>query len=321
MKRRRFVLFLAVSFGALIICPWIGERNISPFELLYGGSFLEAQIFWQIRIPRAMMAWSAGAALGICGMVFQAMFRNPMAEPSLLGISSGAALGAAATIRFAPAAAGFTLTTSAFFGAMLSTLIISTFARFVRGTKDATLLLAGVAISALFSSLIMVFQFTGGATESYRLLSWAMGGINAIGISEGLQVMPSLLIAGALAMYYSTELDLMALGDDMAASRGVELERTKRVLFIGLSMSIAVAVANTGPIAFLGLIAPHVARGAVGPRHFRLTVFTAIIGGSALLICDTVARTLWAPADIPVGIVVSFLGVPFFLWLLFINRT
>ena len=203
---------------------------------------------------------------------------------------------------------------------MTSILIISSFARFVRGAKDATLLLAGVAISALFSSLIMVFQFTGGATETYRLISWTMGGINAVGMGEGLQAIPSLLIAAALAMYYSTELDLMALGDEIASSKGVELERTKWVLFIGMSVSIAIVVSNCGPIAFLGLIAPHVARGAVGPRHFGLTVLTALIGGAALLICDTVARTIWAPADLPVGIIVSFLGVPFFLWLLFAPR-
>jgi len=285
---------------------------------------MEAQIFWQLRLPRVLMAWSAGAALGICGMVFQAMFRNPMAEPSLLGISSGAALGAAAAIRFGPAggaATALTLTTSAFLGAMASTLIISTFSRFARGAKDATLLLAGIAISSLFSSLIMVFQFTGGATETYRLLSWTMGGINSVGMWEGLQAVPSLFIAATLAMYFSTELDLMALGDEIASSRGVELEKTRWVLFIGMSMCIAIVVSNTGPIAFLGLIAPHVARGAVGARHFGLTILTALIGGSALLICDTVARTFWAPADLPVGIIVSFLGVPFFLWLIFAHRT
>jgi len=323
MKKQRIVLFLAVSFAALFISPWIGVRNISPFDLFGEGCLLEATIFWQLRVPRALLAWSAGAALGICGMVFQALFRNPMAEPSLLGISSGAALGAAVAIRFGPAGAAattLTLTTSAFLGAMASTLIISTFGRFVRGAKDATLLLAGVAISALFSSMIMMFHFTGDATETYRLISWTMGGIHAVGMREGLQAIPALLVAGALAMYYSTELDLMALGDEIASSKGVELERTKWVLFIGMSVSIAIVVSNCGPIAFLGLIAPHVARGATGPRHFGLTVLTALIGGAALLISDTAARTLWAPADLPVGIIVSFLGVPFFLWLLFAPR-
>ena len=320
MKRGRIVLFLAVSFAALFICPWIGVRNISPFDLMGNGSGLEARIFWQLRAPRVLMAWCAGATFGICGMVFQAMFRNPLAEPSLLGVSSGAALGAAVAIRLGFAespSASVTLPISAFLGAMASIAIISAFAQLVRSAKDATLLLAGVAVSALFTSLIMVFQYTGGASETYKLLSWTMGGINVVGIREGLQAIPSLVISLALAMRYSTELDLLTFGDEIASSRGVELERTKWVMFVGTSMSIAIVVANCGPVAFLGLIAPHVARSATGSRHFGLSILTAAVGGAALLVCDTAARTLWAPADLPVGIIVSFLGAPFFLWLLF----
>jgi iron complex transport system permease protein len=203
---------------------------------------------------------------------------------------------------------------------MASIAVISTFAQFSRNARDATLLLAGVAISALFSSLIMVLQYTGGASETYKLLSWTMGGINAIGMKEGLRAIPSLFIAVSLALYYSTELDLMTFGDEIAASKGVELERTKWIMFVGMSLSIAIVVANCGPIAFLGLIAPHAARSATGPRHLGLTGLTAFVGGTALLLCDTVARTLWAPADLPVGIIISFLGAPFFLWLLFSPR-
>ncbi|MDR1378224.1 MAG: iron ABC transporter permease [Synergistaceae bacterium] len=320
MRWGRVVLFLTVSLAALFVCPWIGVQSISPFDLISGGNALEARIFWQLRVPRVLMAWCAGATFGICGMVFQAVFRNPLAEPSLLGISSGAALGAAIAIRLGLAggsSASLTLPVSAFLGAMVSVVIISAFAQFSRGTRDATLLLAGVAISALYSSLIMVFQYTGGASETYKLLSWTMGGINSVGMKEGLRAIPSLLIAISLAIYYSTELDLMTFGDEIASSKGVELERTKWIMFMGMSMSIAIVVANCGPVAFLGLIAPHVARNATGPRHLRLTMMTALVGGAALLVCDTVARTLWAPADLPVGIIISFLGAPFFLWLLF----
>ena len=324
MKRGRVTIFLAVSLAALFTCPWLGVRNISPLDLLGDGSSLESRIFWQLRVPRVLMAWCAGATFGICGMVFQAMFRNPLAEPSLLGVSAGAALGAAVAIRLGFAgssATSLTLPIGAFLGAMVSIAIISAFARLVRSEKDATLLLAGVAISALFSSLIMVFQYTGGASEAYKLLSWTMGGINVVGMKEGLQSIPSLVIALTLAIRYSTELDLMTFGDEIASSKGVELERTKWTLFVGISMSIAIVVANCGPVAFLGLIAPHAARYAAGPRHFELTILTAFVGGAALLICDTAARTLWAPADLPVGIVVSFLGAPFFLWLLFGPRS
>ncbi|MDR1138026.1 MAG: iron ABC transporter permease [Synergistaceae bacterium] len=338
------VLF-AVSLIVLAVAPWIGIRLISPGEVfdLRGGSLdtSEAKIFWQLRVPRIVMAWCAGATFGLCGMVFQALFRNPLAEPSLLGVSSGAAFGAAAAIRFGFGAGvlgsggvsylsgaigwqrlfgGMVIPAFAFSGAILAVAIITVFTRLARGASDASLLLAGVAISSLFSSLIMVFQYTGGAVETYRLLSWTIGGISVVGMDEGLRAFPSLILAFALSLFCSAELDLITFGDEIAATRGVELERTKRILFVGMSLSVALVVANCGPIAFLGLISPHVARRVVGPRHRALAPSSAAIGGTTLVICDTAARTIWAPADLPVGIIISFLGAPFFLWLLFKPR-
>jgi iron complex transport system permease protein len=287
------------------------------------------------------MALCAGATFGICGMVFQALFRNPLAEPSLLGVSSGAALGAAIAIRVGFSAGilgsqgvsylyeavgwqrlfGEMVTpVFAFAGSLLAISIISVFSRLTRNANDASLLLAGVAVSSLFSSLIMVFQYTGGAVETYKLLSWTMGGISVVGMSEGLRALPSLILAFAMSSFCSTELDLITFGDEIAATRGVELERTKRLLFAGMSLSVALVVANCGPISFLGLIAPHVARRFIGARHRSLTPCSAAIGAIALVICDTAARTLWAPADIPVGIIICFMGAPFFLWLLFKPR-
>jgi iron complex transport system permease protein len=320
------ILLFAAALAVLLICPWIGIQGISPFAVFgrSGHEGIEARIFWQLRLPRVILAWCAGATFGVCGMAFQALFRNPLAEPSLLGVSSGAALGAAASIRFGLAGKALAfpvLPASAFVGAMASVAIISAFSKMAKSAKDATLLLAGVAISALFSSLIMVFQYTGGASETYKLLSWTMGGISVVGLKEGLRAVPSLAIAVALSLRFSTELDLITFGDEIASTRGVELEWTKRALFAGMSLSLAIVVANCGPIAFLGLIAPHAARMAAGSRHKRLTLLTAVIGGTALLVCDTAARTLWAPADLPVGIIISFLGAPFFLGLLFSPRT
>ena len=318
MRRRRAFVFFAISLLALLLCPWIGASPISPSDAL-NPSGLESKIFWQLRAPRVILAWCAGATLGVCGMVFQAIFRNPLAEPSILGVSAGAALGAAAAIRFGFGASflGAALPVSAFVGSMLSIAIISSLSRMVKGAKDATLLLAGVAISSLFSSLIMIFQYTGGAAETHSLISWTMGGISVVGMNDGLRALPSVIISLALAMLFSGELDLMMFGDEIATARGVSIDRTRRLLFVGVSLSIAIVVANCGPIAFLGLIAPHAARNAVGYRHKNLSIMTAAIGGAALVLCDTAARTFWAPADIPVCIIVSFLGAPFFIWLLF----
>ncbi|MDR1515964.1 MAG: iron ABC transporter permease [Synergistaceae bacterium] len=329
-------LMVVLPLLVVLAAPWAGVRLILPGEVFgWGAGFLdsaEARIFWQLRVPRVILAWCAGATFGLCGMVFQALFRNPLAEPSLLGVSSGAALGAAVSIRLGLGAGslGAAVTTGllgtvatpafAFSGALLAIAIISAFARLARGASDATLLLAGVAISSLFSSLIMVFQYTGGAVETYKLLSWTMGGISVVGLGEGLSAVPSLLITLAMSFYFSTELDLITFGDEIAATRGVELERMKRLLFIGMSLSVAMVVANCGPIAFLGLIAPHASRRIAGPRHRILAPCSAAVGGTALVLCDTAARTLWAPADLPVGIIISFLGAPFFMWLLFRPR-
>jgi iron complex transport system permease protein len=321
---------LAVALAVVLAAPWAGVRLILPGEVFgWGGraaDSAEARIFWQLRVPRVVLAWCAGATFGLCGMVFQALFRNPLAEPSLLGVSSGAAFGAAVAIRLGLGAGALgaykifgaiAMPACAFAGALLAIAIISAFSRMARSAGDATLLLAGVAISSLFSSLIMVFQYTGGAVETYRLLSWTMGGISVVGMSEGFRAVPSLLMTFAMSLYFATELDLITFGDEIAATRGVELEKMKRLLFAGMSLSVAMVVANCGPIAFLGLIAPHISRRLAGPRHRVLAPCAAAVGGTALVVCDTAARTLWAPADLPVGIIISFLGAPFFLWLLF----
>jgi iron complex transport system permease protein len=347
-SRNEWNVIAALFAAALLIAaaaPWIGVRFISPKEVFgWRGIALdpaEAKIFWQLRVPRVITALCAGATFGICGMVFQALCRNPLAEPSLLGVSSGAALGAAVAIRlglgagllgshavsFLYGAMGWrklfgemAVPAFAFAGSLLAIAIISLFSRLARNAGDASLLLAGVAVSSLFSSLIMVFQYTGGAVETYKLLSWTMGGISAVGMKEGLRALPPLILAFALSLFRSAELDLMTFGDEIAATRGVALEKTKRLLFAGTSLSVALVVANCGPIAFLGLIAPHVARRLVGARHRSLAPCSATIGGMTLVICDTAARTLWAPADVPVGIIICFMGAPFFLWLLFKPR-
>jgi iron complex transport system permease protein len=310
-----------VTVVTLAAAPWFGAKFISLSDIR--GIAAEARIFRQLRVPRVILAWCAGATFGLCGMVFQALFRNPLAEPSILGVSSGAALGAAAAIRLglgAGALGGFAVPASAFVGAVSAVAIILLFARTAGGAGGASLPLAGVAISSMFLSAIMVFQYTGGAVESYRLLSWTMGGINAVGIGEALKGIPAFIVAVSVSAAYSAELDLITFGDEIAMTKGVDLEKARRVLFGGMSLAVAIIVANCGPIAFLGLIAPHVARRLVGHRHRLLGPCSAAVGGTALVICDTAARTLWAPADIPVGIIICFMGAPFFLWLLFKPR-
>lgn len=329
MRRLPLATLVFFAISVPLAAPWLGVETISPLGVLQGRvTHMELEILWQLRLPRILLAWCAGATFGLCGMVFQALFRNPLAEPSLLGVSSGAALGAAVAIHIGAGAgalsylnrfhalANLAVSTSAFAGALVAIAVIVSFSQLVRGSRDATLLLAGIAISALFSSLIMVLQYTGSAVETYKLLSWTMGGINVIGMSEGLRALPPMLLTLFLALFFAMELDIVTFGDEIALTKGVALERVRNILFVGMSLSVAMVVANCGPIAFLGLIAPHIGRRFVGHAHRKLAPVTAMIGGTSLVLCDTAARTFWAPADLPVGIIVSFLGAPFFLWLL-----
>lgn len=281
---------------------------------------LDARIFWTLRLPRAILGWCAGATLGVVGAVFQSTFRNRLADPSLLGVSSGAALGAAAAIRFGAAATsatllgGVSLSAAAFVGALVVSGAISIFAR--RARSGASVVLAGVAVSSVCSSLIMVFQFTSGASDTFKLVSWTMGGVYAIGTAEGLIALPAIIIALAYASARSTELDLITFGDEAASSRGVDTRSFRIGALVVMSIALAIVVSRCGPIGSLGLISPHAARRAVGHRHLPLAFASAAVGGAALVVCDTIARTIWSPLDIPVGIVISFVGAPFFLWLL-----
>ena len=323
MRRLPLSLLFLIAVLVFFAAPWIGIERI-PLSALGDPGSLDAKIFWQLRVPRVLLAWCAGATFGICGMVFQALFRNPLAEPSLLGVSSGAALGAATVIRIglgATVVGAFAIPMGAFLGAVMAIAVVCGLARLTRGTGDAALLLGGVAISSLFSSLIMIFQYTGGAVETYHLLSWTMGGIRVTGMGEGLRALPSLVVALGLGFFFAPELDLITCGDEIARTRGVRLETVRNALFAGTSLSVAIVVANCGPIAFIGLMAPHIARIAIGVSHRRLVLGTTLVGGTILLLCDTLARTVLAPADLPVGILISFLGAPFFLWLLFKRRS
>lgn len=318
MKHRIAITF-AVSLVVCAATVWYGTRTLSPVELLSGtASALDARIFWTLRLPRVLMGWCVGAVFGAAGSVFQTMFRNQLAEPSLLGVSSGASFGAALSIRLgvaSGASAVFALPLSAFVGAICATALISAFAA-MGGARDSRILLAGAAINAIFSSMIVMLQFTGGGSEMFRLFSWTLGGISPNGMRDAMETLPALAIALGSVALFGRELDIMTLGDDAAQTRGVQSGRVRRAMFVLLSLSLAIAVAKCGPISFLGLAAPWAARRIAGHRHVPNAITSACVGGTALVLCDAAARTFWAPADLPAGLLVSLAGAPFFVFLL-----
>lgn len=309
----RTIALCAVALTAAAASPWFGASDVDP------SSSSGLRILLELRLPRLLLAWCAGATFGLCGLICQAIFRNPLADPSILGISSGASLGAALSIRAAGTVgviASVSTAGCAFLGATAASVMIALFARLSR-SDDSSLPLAGVAISALLSSAAMIVLYTSSPSESFRALAWTMGRIQPVGAAEGTACIPPLIASIAAARCFYRELDLMTFGDELAASRGASPSRVRRAMLAAVALSVALVVSRCGPLAFVGLIAPHIARTVAGPSHRSLAPASAVVGGTLVTIADAFARTIWAPAEMPIGIVLSFAGAPFFLWLLF----
>jgi iron complex transport system permease protein len=316
------MLFVAAVI-ALLCAPFVGAHRLDIPALLRGtATDTDAAVFWQLRVPRVSLAFLAGACLAICGMAFQAMFRNPLATPFTLGVSSGASLGATIYLRLGLAlslwgVSGITI--FAFGGAMLSVALVYGLTRIGRGFSTATMLLAGIAVSFFFSSLILFMQYLSDFTQSFRILRWLMGGVEAVGYGNVRNVLPFAVLGAILLALLRNELNLLTVGDDIATSRGVNVERVKRTLFIATSLAIGGVVSACGPIGFVGMMAPHICRMMIGPNHRSLMPAVLLFGGTFLVVCDTFARTVIAPAEIPVGVITALLGGPFFVWLLVTN--
>lgn len=320
---RRPVALIVLAVLALLVLgstPFVGMERIPLDTLWRHGDDAAARIFWQLRVPRVVMAFLAGAGLAAGGLAFQAVFRNPLAEPFTLGVASGAALGASVYIHLGLPFSLLWISGASWFafaGALLAVVLVYGMARARQGFSTATMLLAGVAVSFCFSSLILFLQYLSDFTQSFVLLRWVMGGLHAlVGFDEVFTVLPLVGVGILMVLYLTHELNLVTTGEELAASRGVAVNRTKTLLFVAVSLMVGGIVSVCGPIGFVGLIVPHICRLLVGPDHRYLTPAALLCGAILLTLCDTLARTVMAPTELPVGILTSLLGGPFFLWLL-----
>ena len=319
-KKIILFLFLLIALAILFFSPFIGMETIS-FKTIFGfdASNIKQDIFWRIRVPRVIIAFIVGSALAIGGMTFQAMFRNSLATPFTLGVSSGAAFGAALYVKLGiifsfVGIAGQTL--FAFAGALLSIIIIYSLSKIKKGFTVGTMLLAGVAINFFFSSFILFIQFMSDFTHSFRIIRWLMGGFEILGYSEIYNTLPFIITGTLIIIAFSTELNLLTLGEDIAISRGVNVSKVKNILFVATSLMIGAVISVVGPIGFVGMMIPHITRLIIGSDHRYLVLLNIFFGGTFLVLCDTLSRTLIAPAEIPVGVITALLGGPFFIWLL-----
>jgi len=277
-------------------------------------------IVWQVRLPRVLLGALVGAGLAICGVALQAMVRNVLADPYLLGVNSGASSGAAAAILFG-VGAGFTeyaLQTTAFLGALAASLLVFVVARTAGRVTSIRLLLAGVAVGyALYAATSFLIFASGSAEGARSVMFWLLGSLALAQWNIPLAIV-AVVVCGSVALLTlaGRRLDALAIGDETAHTLGVRPDRLRLQLLVAVALCIGVVVSAAGSIGFVGLVVPHLARRAVGGSHVRVVAVAALIGATLLIWADILARTLFAPQELPIGIITSLVGAPFLLVLI-----
>ena len=282
-----------------------------------------AIILLQVRLPRVLLAFMVGGCLAAVGVGLQALLRNPLADPYVLGISSGAALGAAIALLLGigtTVLAVSALPLCAFAGALISILLVYRIAVSYGHLPVHTLLLAGVILNAIFSALIMFITSIVDPNRSFGIMSWLMGTLMAPDY-PALAALAVYLFAGGLILFrQGGALNLLTLGEEPARALGVEVERVKKIVFLSAALLTGAVVSVSGLIGFVGMVIPHAMRLLVGADHRLLLPASALVGGMFLTAADALARTLLAPGEIPVGVVTALVGGPFFIYLLMVNK-
>lgn len=325
---KKMVFAYGSAFVVLLISMWLGVSIGSvkiPLEVLWNPQVNEtaASILWQIRMPRVLLAALVGASLAIAGAAFQGLLKNPLADPYTLGISSGASVGAVATIFFGisiPFIGLFTLPLISMVAAVMTMFFVVGFAKMVdRTLKMETFILTGIIVSSFLGSMIsLMIALTG--EELRQIMSWLLGSVSMRGWPYVQMIIPFVIIGGFLVWLNRRELNAMLYGEERAKYLGVNVRRSKMQVLIGGSMLTGAAVAVSGTIGFVGLVVPHMTRMLWGADHRHLLPLSLLYGAALLVVCDLVARTIIAPAELPIGVITAFLGAPVFAYIFFKQR-
>jgi iron complex transport system permease protein len=316
--------FGALAVAACLLAPLAGSTPIRLSRVFGSTAFsdnVDAQIFFVARLPRVLAAALVGGGLAAAGVVFQALLRNPLASPDTLGVSAGAALGATLAIAFRADFSFLSISAvplASFAGSLGALAIVyglSSARR--RGTSTLVLLLAGVTLTTLLSAIVGFVQYLADVTQTFQTVRWLMGSLDVAGYAPLIVALVPLSAAAGGFATLPRVLDLMSLGTDAAATRGVDTVRAERIALVSASLSTGAAVSLGGPVPFVGIIVPHLVRLVVGADHRLVLPASALFGGTFLIACDLVARTALGPVELPVGIITAIVGGPIFLWLLF----
>jgi iron complex transport system permease protein len=292
-----------------IINKYVNVENITDAQFA---------IIWNVRLPRVILGMMVGASLSVAGVSFQGLLKNPMADPYILGVSSGAALGATIAIisKFEYVKFGFSsITLSAFIGAIVAVFIVYNIGKINNKLSTNTLLLAGVAVGQFFTA-IMSFLMVVNSNDMSRIIYWTMGSLSGKGWDPVKTLSIPIVLTIVILIYYSKELNILLTGDETAKSMGVNVERTKQIILVLGTLLTSLVVSVSGIIGFVGLIIPHITRIIFGPDHRILLPSSAMVGAIFMIATDTISRTLISPVEIPVGIITAMFGGPFFIYLL-----
>ena len=312
-------MVLLVGAAALAALS-LGGADLSPVEslrALFGSAEKGRLIVRELRLPRVLMALLVGSGLAMGGTVCQAVLKNPLASPFTLGVASGAAFGAVLAIVGEASAGG--VAAAAFAGALATAVVVIGVAR-VRGATPETLILSGVALMFLFSACTSLLQYVSSMQQVAAIVFWMFGSLSKAGWREILLALPMIGLPALWLMRRAWDLNLLAAGEDLARTIGVNANRVRHTGLFLSALMCAGAIAFTGVIGFVGLMAPHMGRMLLGNDHRFLIPASGLIGGLLVVVADTLGRVLWAPQVIPIGIMTSFIGVPFFVYLLLRRR-
>lgn len=323
--------YLLLAGLVLGLSPLFGAERLDFGQALAGlfadgpaRESIDAALFWRHRVPRCLLAFLVGGALGIAGAGLQAVLANPLAEPFVLGVAGAGAVGAVSALLLPWLHASFgplgTVQLLALAGSLVALAAIFRLADGPAGLSPATVLLAGVTINILCGAVILLLRYLARPDVLVSMDRWLMGGLSVLGYREIAALLPLALPGAGLLLWLAPALNQLGFGRELAMAQGVAVDRVQRLALLGAGLCTAGAVSLAGPIGFVGLMAPHAVRRFSGPDHRLLLPGSFLLGGALLTFCDTSARTLMAPAELPVGVVTALLGGPFFLALLHKTR-
>ena len=302
----------------LLFSAFIGKVDIHLHALLDMHS-IDSTIFYQLRLPRVILAFLAGGILALSGLIFQTLFRNPLTTPFTLGISSGATLGAATAIIFGYHSSfmGFSaISLFAFLGALFTVGLIYYFSKQLSSTTDHRLILVGIALSFFFSSLLLILYYVSDFEESYLIMRFTMGALDTVGYSAIIPLLFATFLILFVAYKFSEELRLLSISYEFAYLRGVNVDVVMLSMFVAISLAVGALVSITGPIGFVGLIIPHIIKLVYKKSADKLLLTSFVSGGIFLVLCDTLARALPTVSEVPVGIITSLIGGIIFIVIL-----